>query len=605
MKKVHFLSAALMALALTACNDEPIDKAQSNPVGETGGKYIAVNLRNADAGSRADFDYVEGVGNENDITNGQLHFFFYDRNGEPFSMTGKHISGEVMPDDSNNPTNWVKPVILDSNNNPVPIDPDHVNTDANNPSNKEAVLILGDAEGFYEGRIPSRIICVANITDEEARTMYANKSINQLLKDYKTDATSTSPLHKKLTNDDGNFIMTSSTYYYNGEIICWSEIESGMIQGTAAKAKANPVNIYIERIASKVSVKSYPANPYVLNNTGEVMSIDFSYVEDNTIKEKKGQNVIMEPIGWDVNTCSRQVFGIKHLLKETTAGSGILISDFFDLSKEPGTLSVGHRSFWASTSSINTVSNFIPSELKNEEGQEIYVMPNTRDPLLEGNGKSGVDRLRGFQNFARCFATKILFATKIHVVDPGTPYEQVEGTQPDQLMYWGGAYYTPEALCMILEKNAGEKIAYARILDPDDEDGHYKVEFYALGPGSIDKAGQDITNPKTGMLLDDIDAEVISNIPAAQYWNGLAYYIINISNNLQATSEKYNGKNMYGLVRNAAYFYNFEKYIGLGTPVPAPEAETKVENPTESDAFIAARLNILNWRLINEHTILQ
>lgn len=608
MKKVHFLSAALMALALTACNDEPIDKAQSNPIGETGGKYIAINLRNADAGSRAldQIQFIEGTPDENAISDGQLHFFFFDINGEPFSMTGNHISGSVMKDDLDNATNWVKPVVLDKDGNPVDIDPDHVNTGIPTPSSNGAVLILGDSEGFYEGKIPSRIICVANITDDEARLMYANKSIKQLLKDYRTDASSAAPLHKKLTNDEGRFIMTSSTYYADGQIICWSDIKAEMIKGKAEEAKKNPVNIYIERLASKVSVKSYPANPVVHTNTGEDMEITYSYIDpaDNTIKESTAKNIIMEPVGWNVNTCSRQVFGIKHLFNETEPGSGILVSDYFDYKQDPSSFNLGYRSFWATTSSINAVSNFIPSKLEKTEGQEIYVMPNTRDPFLQGNGKSGVDRLRGQENFARCFATKILFAAKIHIIDPGTPYEQAIAAEPDKLMYWGGSYYTPEALCLILERNVGKKIAYSRIMEPDDEDGHYKVEFYALGPGSLDKAGQDLTDPTTGMVAEDIDAEVISNVPAAQYWNGMAYYIINISNNLRAPLQ--DGKNMYGLVRNTAYVYDLIEYIGLGTPVPAPTAETKVENPTESDAFIAAKLNILNWRLVAyDHTTLK
>lgn len=57
----------------------------------------------------------------------------------------------------------------------------------------------------------------------------------------------------------------------------------------------------------------------------------------------------------------------------------------------------------------------------------------------------------------------------------------------------------------------------------------------------------------------------------------------------------------YGVVRNHSYKVNLQKVSGFGTPVYDP---TKVIDPTlpeEKDIFLAARINVLSWRVVNSN----
>lgn len=590
MKKITLLSAALMALCLTACSDEPIvdQTPEATIPGGIEGKYIGINFRNVDVSRALDnLEYQEGSANENDITAGQLHFLFFDMDGNPFIMKQDwNVNGTVTPE----PSNWVKPVDITAGNAP-----DNSVTSAAN-----AVLILGKPadeatvpEGAFKGSMPSRIVCIANVTDERIRQAYANKTIAQLL-DYVTDpATAVAPIEQSLYNEEGNFIMTSATYWDGNDVICWSNISSENICANPALASANPVQIYVERLAAKVSVHSYPKDPRVKTAAHKDMEFQYYYVDpaDNQVVASNDKRIMMEPIGWKVNNSGLQMFGIKHLLIENN--NGTLFSKYFEL---PEDFNSNGRSFWATTSSREAIDDFVPNELTNPLGFNSYEKANTHDPFLQGN-KSGVPSLIGKAQYARSFATKILFAARPHIVETtATEYEPGEG---DQLMLWSGNYYTPEALCRTIERNnPGNKIVFCRTtedLNNAEGKGHYTVQFYTLGPGSLTYNNRDITDPNTGRMITGMDVTPV-NVPLAQYWNGMCYYVLNISNKIMATKSP--KTEMFGVVRNTYYLYDLVEYVGLGTPIPTPDAPTRVENPTQSDSYVAAKLNILNWRLV-------
>ena len=107
---------------------------------------------------------------------------------------------------------------------------------------------------------------------------------------------------------------------------------------------------------------------------------------------------------------------------------------------------------------------------------------------------------------------------------------------------------------------------------------------------------------KVGSTYND---ETAANINAklaalekAQVWNGMGYYIVDI--------EHLGTKNINGVVRNHTYAINVDDINGLGTPVY--DGDNDVEEPIkpeDSEAFIAAQVKVLSWKLVNQNVTLK
>lgn len=604
MKKHYLFSAcAAMALALTGCSsDEPNINGPVNgaPTTDPNGQYIAISLSNSDSRAGSSEEFVNGSTEENQIDN--LHFLFFDAQGNPFKMTGTNITGTVNPDEPadgrQESSNWVKPTKILTDNVP--------NSPAGNGNGEKSVLVLGKADvengSYQDGDIPARVICLANLSDAEVRANYENKSISAL-SGYNASNAAQGPVHTEIGGNGKSFVMTSSAWWNGTENVCWSNITIDNIKGSADEALKAPVQIYIERLAAKVTVNKYPTSNVVkvatTNDQGVTdyntpMSIKYIYVDETTGKREisNPMNVIAEPTGWAINTKAAGSYGIKHLKNFNT----------YFASKDDW--NTGVRSFWAETSTEPVVNTFIPAtDLTNALNSSEYIYANTYDPFLQGNGSSGVGALRGQQHFARTWATKVLVGAQIYLVEEGTT-QLGESAQPAQLMFWSGMYYTPEALCQVIKGETDKTIAFARVRDTSDKEGHYMVKFYTTA--NTEMQGKLIEENADGSLPQGYT--IMSDAPAAQYWNGMAYYIINISNNLNATNAtnpKTGDNKMYGVVRNHSYSYDLTDFVGLGTPVPVTDKQTRVENPTASDTYVAAKVNVLHWRAITHSTILQ
>ena len=62
---------------------------------------------------------------------------------------------------------------------------------------------------------------------------------------------------------------------------------------------------------------------------------------------------------------------------------------------------------------------------------------------------------------------------------------------------------------------------------------------------------------------------------------------------------------MTGVVRNHVYKTKVTKILGLGTPVYDPTKKIYPEKPSKNDHYIAAEINILSWRLVNNNYVLE
>ena len=92
--------------------------------------------------------------------------------------------------------------------------------------------------------------------------------------------------------------------------------------------------------------------------------------------------------------------------------------------------------------------------------------------------------------------------------------------------------------------------------------------------------------------------KALSNLGTAWCWNeGAAYFYVDI--------EHFGtGEQAIGIVRNHIYELSISKVSGLGTPVYDPEKIITPEKTDSDESFIAARINVLAWRVVADDGVI-
>lgn len=83
---------------------------------------------------------------------------------------------------------------------------------------------------------------------------------------------------------------------------------------------------------------------------------------------------------------------------------------------------------------------------------------------------------------------------------------------------------------------------------------------------------------------------------AWEWKDGMTYYY---------TAVQHLGTDNYAIVRNHVYNVNVTSIAGLGTPVFDEDAVIDPEKPTAVDYYLAAKVNILKWKIVNQDVELE
>ena len=88
----------------------------------------------------------------------------------------------------------------------------------------------------------------------------------------------------------------------------------------------------------------------------------------------------------------------------------------------------------------------------------------------------------------------------------------------------------------------------------------------------------------------------IETYPADIRVNGKTYYYVPIRHlGAAATNPAY-----YGVVRNHYYQINLQSLKGFGSSVYNPDREIIPVIPAEETSFLAAQINVLQWRVVSQ-----
>lgn len=603
MKKGLFL-IPLAAAMMASCSNDDFDGNNGGFTGETEINYIAVNIVDvADNATRADddynnrTDYENGKDAENEVKS--IRFYLFKADGTPFS------------------TNYVDATAEEETPS---------NTDTPNPNVEkklQAVIVFEAEKSDDESVRPAQIVAVLNpptgLGDiakvDEVQTQVAN---------YCTGLTTS-----------GTFVMTNAVYLddKNEEHVAY-QITKNDVKDSKAAALADPVEIYVERVVAKARVSLVgltEATAGTLTNVYKLAGDSgkaIIYNPDGSTSEKE---IYLQLLGWNVTGTAPKSRLVKKI--EEGWGSSDNTNFVWGLNNE-WNLPAYHRSFWAlNPTDVNSQAalqfgNFNGSGQTSNNG-----VANLNPAVGVGSSSFGSASTKGTEIYMQenasweAAGTNPGYGTKLIVA--GRLVDN-EGNQVN-LGWYAGSYYLKETLKQVMLSNAkifkktgdSNSTTYSPVTTTE-----IPVEFKTTtAAGDFDAAGNrqnDVSDqvnrynsyayttttsvtPETYYIkkndgtyealtsVEDINA-ALKGVGTVKLWDsGYTYYWLDITH--LAPADKYGS---VGIVRNHIYDYEISSFTGFGIPVLDPSETIYPETPNDPEMmYIAARINILSWRLVN------
>ena len=551
MKLSRFLVGTLACTLFAACSNEENSAINS---GQEEGQlsYVAVNIVNANpTGSRVDGgEYEDGKGPENTIT--KARFYLFDASGNPYTVTTNEAPGAVSA------TNYVDITTLG----------DQGKDDPNVESIKKGVLVFKGTTT----ELPTSIVAVLN----PPATLTGSKSLSDLqtaIADYSSTT---------------SFVMSNSVYASEGTEVVATDIV-GKVAQSQPDAEANPVDIYVERVLAKVRVTFSNAdkeNQYKVSEDGEPA-------------------VYAKILGWAVTRTADK----SNLLKDIDPAWDDMTLGF-TWNDEPF-----HRSYWATTPATVTLEKKSQDEIINDQ----------KPATPEGATNISVPRYCQ-ENTKEDEHTEVVVVAQL-VNEEGNPnpiykyFGEEHDSEEDILTLiankYNNVYYTRTGGTSLPEE--GTEYEYESFITPDnihfkattpetggedyeaiaqlDDDALNGVTIYIENPdytGSNEKYIE-LTNAET-----TINEELAKN-PAQIATEGYVYYYTPIKH--LGTTTGSTGE--YGVVRNHIYDVTITDIKGYGTPIFDPDKDIDTTHPSNEEVYIAARINVLSWRVVSSDVTLE
>ena len=541
MKLRNLMWGACACILATGCsNDDVAVDNGSNIMQNDGEAYVKVRIAMSDgAGSRATTTdgangYADGTATEQQVND--VFFVFY-KDGA-YSTLGRLIDEE---------DNLDKPDNDDNGNTEAYID---------------AVIALELNEG---DEIPNQVIACVNMQDQR------NNFVNKSLADAKTQIIATS------IGEDGNFAMTSSTYFdASGNESLAVNVPTFYETEAAALADEHPVTIYVERLAAKITVKA--------NEEGII---------NNPITDVPGYVLTFTPEGYVVNGTNTKEYYLKNVNATAWASWSWAIA------------TGDYRCFWAQDPNYTSTADGDLTYTNYTDGSKVTI--GTSQYCMENTFELTTDEIPGYDE-----CTHLLLVGKYGVET--TEGEPVDLTGTTLYMLGGRAYIgdnIKEYLLSQVNEDAvlpwyqegqewkhPEATSYNIVLAPNS-DNTITLEF------EPEEGVTYYTGENHDAQLSDLDAynaslatTLTTTVGAPEaFFEGEAYFAVPIEH--FGGTQDANDTGKYGIVRNHSYILTIDQISGLGEGIYDPGSEI-IPNPGTKRYYVAATLNILSWKTVSQ-----
>lgn len=565
MKIERLLLGLFASFLMVGCSQN--DDLPNGGEEQTQGKdsYIAVRIYSSnDLGSRAnataDGDFADATGDEGNVTN--AHFFFFNDNGEPVNVgDGKNYKEIAVTKENENANAHIESLV-------------------------SAVLVLEKPENY-----PTRMVTVLNWDYSGA-----SLNMNSLMTKTVTEA-------EALEGTKG-FLMSNSVYYSEG-IVNASIISGANFASTPdlAKDDKHAVDVYVERLAAKVTSILKTADNTYYNTSAGAYDTGVTYRTD---EDNGPVKIYAKVLGWQVNTTNPTSYMVKQI--ESSWGTTAPFEYWNEADKR--------RSYWGKSVTTDKYNRqafswedgIVLSSSTDAAGQVTYTYAD-----WNGYDSQTTDAAYCLENTSPNVATKAVFKAQL-----GT-YDETDGFKALTIWQWFSKYYlTLDAMmedvvsninARIADKNTGTAITLTandiKLVYNTDSKKAYQILF---------EAESDVASTAVGETT--VGAIVAETVHAKKWQDGATYYFTEI-NHLGYQD---------AVIRNHAYQLQVTQVVGLGTPgnkpkdeQPSPDPDPTPDpdpdpdpdpiipepvDPSDTETYIAAKINVLSWRLVNNNVVL-
>ena len=570
MKIFKFFPLACAALMMSACSsDNDIEGGATKPGSDP--QYLAVNIVNVGTTPTRAGDYENGTTEESTIK--KVRFYFFNGDGSPYLIKNPNVTGVT----GGGNVNYLEATPGDDTTTP--------GSSANVEKITQTVLVINGEQNAA----PAAIMAVVNPETVEPATLKDGATMR--LSELRSTAVGSKFYNKDAsTGKVSDFVMSNSVYINAGEDVC-SSLVAGHLTTSEKTAMENPVDLYVERVVAKVTA-DVDKDAF---KVGDGSNWETTKYGTTTAVGKYGDYDVYAVIeGWGLAEENGKAEVEKQVDKSWTDGTlGIGTWNTYDY----------HRSFWERSVAFNTgVDGNRPVNHKYEEFKakmkdELYTLPNTPIEKVTNLNTNNL--------------TKLLVAATLRYKDAENNWHNAEICRYNGMNFLGidnlkkhvastfSQYYTSTDNTHYTQLS-GSDIDFK---DPDATMVQYRVtptlaadpegvtkKYYTKNPGTT----SDFTEVNKSTVLAAIEAS-----KAEVRKDGKAYYFVPI---------KHLGKagelGEYGVVRNHFYKITLTGIKGFGTPVYNPELVIDPTVPTYDNTYLAARVQVLQWRVVNQNVSL-
>lgn len=572
MKIPKLFPFACVALMMSACASDKEEIGSGTKPGSDP-QYLAVNIVNVGATpTTRTTDYENGTEAESKIN--KVRFYFFNGDGSPYLIKNPGIAGVTGGD----PKNWLEASPTDDTST------------SGTPSHIEKITQTVLVINGVQSAAPAAIVAVVNPETVDAAKIQSGGIVR--LSELRYSAVG-SKFYKKDASSGAvsDFVMSNSVYVNAGEDVCASLV-AGHVTTSPDAAKAKPVDLYVERVVAKVTA-DVDANAFEKGN-GTNWAAD-KYGTKTAVGKSGDYDVYAVIEGWGLANENGKAEVEKQVNKAWTDGT---------LGFTPWTTTDYHRCFWETSVAFdagvggNQPVNPTFNQLKANIQDVLYTLPNTPG--------SAVSNLKDND------LTKFAVAATLRYKDAAGNWHNAEICRYNGVSILG-IYNLKRQVALTFSQyyTSTDGTTYNQLSkddidfkNPDGTMQQYRVTpTLAADPAGTTKKYYIKTTSGTTPTFTEVPKATVSAAIEADKAeirkDGRAYYYVPIKHlgDPGKIAE-------YGIVRNHFYKITLTGITGFGTPVYNPDKVVDPAVPTYENTFLAARVQVLQWRVVSQNASL-